>query len=103
MNELLITIMLVIPAPHKMVDWTINEVPTQIQLIHEDGTEVSYHATSVPCTYRPSSDKELIFMSPQSSIEENYCYAIFDTSKPTFIRHPNYWYSIELPKPHDPR
>ena len=42
-------------------------------------------------------------MSPQSSIEENYCYAIFDTSKPTFIRHPNYWYSIELPKPHDPR
>ena len=79
MHELLITIMLVIPAPHKMV------------------------ATSVPCTYRPRSDKELIFMSPQASSEDNYCYAIFDTSNPTFIRHPNYWYSIELPKPHDPR
>ena len=32
MNELLITIMLVIPAPVHFIDWTINEVPTQIQL-----------------------------------------------------------------------
>ena len=103
MNEILITIMLVIPAPDKFIAWTINEVPTQIQLIHEDGTEVSYHAMPVPCGHKPRSDKELIFMSPQTSTEDNYCYAIFDTGKPTFVRHKNYWHSIELPKPHDPR
>jgi hypothetical protein len=40
MNELIITIMLVIPAPHKMVNWSVNEVPTQIQLVHESGLAV---------------------------------------------------------------
>jgi len=94
MNELLITIMLVIPSPSKMVDWTVNEVPTQIQLIHEDGLQVSYEASTVPCVYKPRTNKELIFMSPQATHNDNYCYAIFDTTKPTFIRHPDFWYRI---------
>ena len=69
MNELLITIMLVVPAPNKMVDWNINEVPTQIQLVHEDGTEVSYNATAVPCKYKPRSINEMVFASPQAYAE----------------------------------
>jgi hypothetical protein len=95
MNELIITIMLVIPAPHKMVDWTINEVPTQIQLIHEDGTEVSYNATAVPCDYKPRSTNEMVFVSPQAYTEDNRCYSIFDLSSPRFIRHPNYWHGVK--------
>ena len=97
MNELIITIMLVIPAPNKMVDWTLNEVPTQIQLIHENGIEVSYNATSVPCKYRPRSTNEMVFVSPQA-YEDNRCYSIFDLSSPQFIRHRNFWNKIKLPK-----
>ena len=101
MNEIIIAIMLVVPAPHKMVDWTINEVPTQIQLVHEDGTEVSYNATAVPCKYRPRSPKEMVFVSPQA-YEDNRCYSIFDLSSPVFIRHPHHWNKIKLPnKPKD--
>ena len=101
MNELLVTIMLVIPAPHKMVDWTLNEVPTHIQLIHEDGTEVSYNATAIPCKYRPRSPNEMVFVSPQA-YEDNRCYSIFDLSNPIFIRHPHQWHRVELPnKPKD--
>ena len=37
MNELLITIMLAIPAPDKMVNFTINQVPTQIQVEETTG------------------------------------------------------------------
>ena len=101
MNELLITIMLVVPAPNKMVDWTINEVPTQIQLIRENGIEVSYNATSVPCKYRPRSTNEMVFVSPQA-YEDNRCYSIFDLSSPRFIRHPHFLNKIQLPnKPKD--
>ena len=93
--------MLVIPAPHKMVDWTLIEVPTQIQLIHEDGVEVSYNATAVPCKYKPRSINEMVFVSPQA-YEDNLCYSIFDMSRPLFIRHPHYWHKIKLPnKPKD--
>ena len=102
MEELLITIMLVIPAPDKHVDWTINEVPTQIQLIHEGGTEVSYHAMPVPCDHKARTRWEMVFTSSQAH-EQDRCYSVFDLTKPTFIRHPNFWHSIELPKPHDPR
>ena len=101
MNELIITIMLVIPAPNKMVDWTLNEVPTQIQLIHENGIEVRYNATAVPCKYRPRSTNEMVFVSPQA-YEDNRCYSIFDLTSPRFFSHPHYWNKIKLPnKPKD--
>jgi hypothetical protein len=102
MEELLITIMLVIPAPDKHIDWSINEIPTQIQLIHEGGTEVSYHAMPIPCGYKARTKMEMVFTSSQAH-EQDRCYSVFDLTSPTFIRHPNYWHSIELPKPHDPR
>ena len=49
MNEILVTIMLLIPSPDKAVDWTLNQVPTQIQLTHKNGFEASYHSQRVPC------------------------------------------------------
>ena len=96
-NQLIITIMLVVPAPVHFIDWTINEVPTQIQLIHEDGTEVSYQADSVPCAYKPRSPKEMTFSSVQASEGDNRCYAILELDKPRFLRHPDFWYGIEIP------
>jgi hypothetical protein len=96
-NELLITIMLVIPAPHTMVDWSLGEIPSQIALIYEDGTETSYNYTSVPCTYKPRSPKEMTFKSPQASEGDFRCYAILELNKPRFIRHQNFWFGIEIP------
>ena len=97
MNELIITIMLVIPSPHKLVNWTVNEVPTQIQIIHESGLEVSYNSTPVSCKFRPRHIKEMVFRSPN-----NRCYSVYDLSSPRFVRHPFFWHNIRLPKPpHD--
>jgi len=90
MNELLITIMLVIPAPHKMVDWTLNEVPTQIQVVHESGLEVSYSASKVPCHVRPKSPKEMVFRT-----NATHCYLVFDINTPRFVRHPYYWHKVK--------
>jgi len=85
--------MLVIPSPSKMVFWTVNQVPTQIQIIHKSGLEVSYHASPVSCSFRPRSDQEMMFKSTNTD-----CYAVYDLSTPTFIRHPNYWMPVEPPK-----
>ena len=91
MNPLIITIMLVIPSPHKMVGWEVNLVPTQVQLTFEAGLQVSYNATPVPCTFRPRNKNEMVFKSPS-----NYCYSIDDLSSPRFVRHKNYWHKIKL-------
>jgi hypothetical protein len=94
MNELIITIMLVIPSPHKWVNWSVNQIPTQIQIIHETGLEVSYNAIPVSCSFKPRHAKEMVFRSPN-----NRCYSVYDLSSPRFVRHPDYWYKVELPKP----
>ena len=93
MNELLVTIMLIIPAPNKMVDWTLNEVPTQIQVVHESGLEVSYSASKVPCHVRPKSPKEMVFRT-----SDIHCYLVFDINTPRFVRHPHFWHKIQLQK-----
>ena len=90
MNELLITILLVIPSPDKLVSWTINEVPTQVQLIHKTGLQVSYNATRVPCHTQPKVDIQMLF----SNSKDN-CYLVLDLQSPVFIRHPDYWHNID--------
>ena len=90
MNELLVTFMLVVPLPSALVSWSINEVPTQVQLIHKSGLEVSYTAGLVPCTRRPKNSREMIFKT------DNYhCYLVFDLSQPRFVRHPFYWHLVK--------
>lgn len=97
MNEIIITIMLVVPSPDKMVDWSVNEVPTQIQIKHESGLEVSYHSNPVPCSFKTRSSSEMVFKS-----DDNHCYSIYDIHSPQFIRHKSFWYRISLLKPpHD--
>ena len=90
MNELLITIMLVIPAPYELIKWSVNEVPTQIQIIHKSGLQVSYNAMSVPCTSRPEHKTEMVFKAPQ-----DHCYLVQDLSSPRFIRHKDFWFPIK--------
>ena len=90
MNELLITILLVIPTPDKLVSWTINEVPTQVQLVHETGLQVSYNAVNVPCHTQPEVDTQMLF-----STGKDKCYLILDLQLPIFIRHPDYWHPID--------
>ena len=89
MNELLETIMLVVPAPNKMVNFTINEVPTQIQVIHKSGLEVSYSASRVPCHVRPNNPTQMVFRTSNTD-----CYLVFDTGSPRFVRHPYYWHKV---------
>jgi hypothetical protein len=91
MNELIITIILMIPSPNKLVNWSVNAIPTQIQLIHESGLEVSYGASPVSCKVRPNNSKEMVFRSP-----DNYCYFVSDLSSPIFVRHPNHWHKVNL-------
>ena len=90
MNELLVTILLAIPAPDKMVNFTINEVPTQVQLVHETGLQVSYNAVNVPCHTQPNADTQMLISS-----DKDNCYLILDLQSPVFIRHPDYWHSID--------
>ena len=90
MNELVIAIMLVIPSPYKIVNWTVNQVPTQIQLVHKSGLEVSYNASPVSCSFRPRNNKEMIFKS-----SETKCYAIYDLNSPAFIRHRDFWFPVK--------
>ena len=90
MNELLITIMLAIPTPDKMVYFTVNEVPTQVQLVHETGLQVSYNAVNVPCHTQPKADTQMLISSGKDN-----CYLILDLQSPVFIRHPDYWHSID--------
>ena len=94
MNEILVTIMLLIPSPDKAVDWTLNQVPTQIQLTHKNGFEASYHSQRVPCDRGTHSETEMMFMSEQGSPTDNVCYIIPDITNPQFVRHPDYWYSV---------
>ena len=90
MNELLITILLVIPTPDKLISFTINEVPTQVQLVHETGLQVSYNAVNVPCNTQPEVDTQMLF-----STGKDNCYLILDLQSPVFIRHPDYWHPID--------
>ena len=93
LNELLVTLMLVLPSPDKMVAWTINEVPTQIQIVHKNGLEVSYGALNVPCHTRPKTVKEMVFRAETGSVDE--CYLVMDINTPRFVRHPFYWFRIK--------
>ena len=80
-----------IPSPSKLVNWSVNKIPTQIQIIHKSGLEVSYNANPVSCKFRPRNANEMVFKSSNDN-----CYAIYDINSPTFIRHPDHWYKVIL-------
>ena len=89
MKELVITIMLLVPSPYKLVGWSVNEVPTQIQVSHKSGLQVSYTATPVSCKTRPKHELEMVF---QATAE--HCYLVKDLSDTKFIRQKDFGFPV---------
>jgi|TARA_Y100001951_G_scaffold28704_1_gene22517 hypothetical protein len=95
MNELLISVLLLLPSPDKAVGWDINKVPTQLQILHKDGLQVSYQAAKVPCSVAVVAPQKLYSSSPED------CYLILDTTEPVYIRHPYKWFPVKGTRPND--
>ena len=87
MNELLMVLTLMVPAPDKAVSWTINEVPSQVQLLHKGGLEISYVATQVPC----NAETQRVGFKRYDG--DGSCYMV-DLNYPVFYRHKDMWLSL---------
>jgi len=90
MNEIILTIVLMVPSPYTLVNWSVNEIPTQIQIMHKSGLEVSYSASFTSCKTRPTHKKEMVFKAPQ-----DHCYLVKDLSSPRFVRHKDFWFPVK--------
>jgi hypothetical protein len=99
MKELLVTLMLVIPAPDKMVDWTINEVPTQVQIIYKYGLEASYSSKIVPCHTKLENKNQILFKVKSDFMKE--CYLVLNHREPLFVRWTDQWLKVKEAKEGD--
>ena len=99
MNELLLTLMLVIPAPDKMVDWTVNEVPTQVQIIYKYGLAASYSSKPVPCNTKLENKNQILFKVKSDFMKE--CYLVLNHRKPIFVRWTDQWLKVKETKEGD--
>ena len=90
MNELLISVLLLLPPPAKAIGWDVNQVPTQLQVIHKDGLQVSYQAVRVPCSVVVETPNQKIFNSGPGD-----CYLILDITEPMYVRHPHRWFPVK--------
>ena len=99
MKELLVTLMLVIPAPDKMVDWTINEVPTQVQIIYKYGLEASYNSKPVPCTTKLENKNQILFKVKSDFMKE--CYLVLNHREPNYVRWTDQWLKVKKAKEGD--
>tara|TARA_Y100001938_G_scaffold151206_1_gene247476 strand:- start:9943 stop:10239 length:297 start_codon:yes stop_codon:yes gene_type:complete len=94
MKSLLVGILLTIPPPDKMVDWTVNKVPTQVQIIYKYGLEVSHNAVNIPCNSKLETPYQILFRVDSDYMVE--CYMVLDWREPNFIRYPNQWLPVNL-------
>tara|TARA_R100000808_G_scaffold1812_1_gene7727 strand:- start:9877 stop:10182 length:306 start_codon:yes stop_codon:yes gene_type:complete len=85
MNELLITIMLVIPPASKGIHWTTNKIPNQLQVTFKSGVEASYLAIQVPCHTKPTKPGWVVYHG--KSMGQEVCY-LADTNYPVMVRGP---------------
>jgi len=99
MKELLVTLMLVIPAPDKMVDWTINEVPTQVQIIYKYGLEASYNSKPVPCNTKLENKNQILFKVKSDFMKE--CYLVLNHREPNYVRWTDQWLKVKKAKEGD--
>jgi len=90
MNELLISVLLLLPPPAKAIGWEVNQVPTQLQVIHKDGLQVSYQAMKIPCSVVEEAPNQKIFSSGLGD-----CYLILDITEPVYVRHPHRWFPVK--------
>jgi hypothetical protein len=93
MNELLVTLMLIVPSPDKMIDWTINEVPNQVQIVYKTGLEASFSSKLVPCNTEPTNPNEIVFQVQTNWMQE--CYLVLNWKEPMYVRHPNFWLKVK--------
>jgi len=96
-KELVIVVMLLLPNPSTYVSWTVNEIPTQVQLKFPDGREASYPAQKVACGTLPN-EAQLLLTPSEDSIQD--CY-LTDVLEPTFVRHPHFWLHVREVHQHD--
>ena len=87
MNEILITILLLIPPPDKNISWKVEGIPNQLQVLHKQhNLEVSYPYKVNDCRTVHPLKHEFVF----EFLGENVCYLI-DTRSPSFIRTHGKW------------
>lgn len=99
MNELLVTLMLVIPSPDKMVDWTVNEVPNQVQILYKYGLEASYSSKLVPCHSKLDNKNQILFKVKTDFMQE--CYLLLNHREPNYVRWTDQWLKIKEIKEHE--
>ena len=90
MNELMITILLLIPPAHKAVEWDVGAIHNQVQVKHKYGLEVSYTAIMVPCHTKAIKGTGRVVYHTES-MEQEVCYLV-DTNTPVMVRHKDHWY-----------
>ena len=88
MNEILISILLTVPPFDNYSHWEVNQVPHQLQVIHEDQClTVSYMARPVSCMWTPGPKQRL--MVPDSDWMP-VCYLVINIEQPEFIKSCNF-------------
>ena len=91
-KEMVVIVILSVPIPETYVDWSINKVPTQVQLTWESGLQASYHAKIVSCETTTPQQYQMLMIEDSDFIQE--CYLIEDVRQPQFVRHPDQWYGV---------
>jgi hypothetical protein len=92
MNELIITILLLVPAVNsdKVTGWNVGAVHNQVQVSFEHGLEASYSATMVPCHTRPTKEGFIVYHT--ESMGQEVCY-LTDISRPVLVRYTvDHWF-----------
>jgi len=85
MNEILITLTLLIPPATQGVHWDMGEIHNQIQVTFPSGVQASYSAVRVPCHTSPEKPGWAIYHS--KSVGQELCY-LTDTNYPVMVRGP---------------
>ena len=85
MNEIIITIMLIIPPASQGIHWDIGEVHNQLQVTFESGVKASYSAIQVPCHTKPVKVGWAVYHS--KVLGQETCY-LTDTNYPVMVRGP---------------
>ena len=85
MNEIIITIMLIIPPVSKGVHWEVGVVPNQLQITFESGVMASYSTIQVPCHTKAKKPGWQVYYNDLMGQET--CY-LTDVSAPVMVRGP---------------
>ena len=83
MNELLITIILLIPPASQGVRWDVNEIPNQMVITYKSGVQASYSTTHVPCNAVAMKTGWVVYKT--KSTDQPVCY-LTDVSSPVMVR-----------------